>query len=96
MKKQWSVLVNDLNTCVECGCRMEHKHHIFFGISSEKKRAEKMGYMIPLCYMHHESSQEGIHHNPELNLKWRQIAQEHYEQTHTRSQFIQDFGRNYL
>ena len=42
-------------------------------------------------------SNDGVHFNRELDLKFKRMAQEYYESHYgTRTEFIIEFGRNYL
>lgn len=84
----------DLYKCVVCGAPAAHMHHVFMG--SSRKNAEQDNYIIPLYYRHHMDSKDGIHFNKQLREEWQQIAQEHYERTHTRKEFIKRYGRSYL
>ena len=94
MKNTKSVIVNDLCHCVMCGKDPAQIHHIFFGVSN-RKIADKDGYIIPLCLEHH-TGQDGIHFDKKLDIYWKQIAQRHYELDHSREEFIERYGRSYL
>lgn len=94
MAKQ-SVLVEDMDHCVECGKVRVAMHHVFYGIAN-RPLSDEDGYIIPMCHRHHNGSNEAIHFNRELDLKWKRIAQLHYERTHTRKEFIERYGRSYL
>lgn len=42
-------------------------------------------------------SNNGVHFNKELDLKFKRMAQEHFEENHgTREEFIREFDRSYL
>lgn len=41
-------------------------------------------------------SDAGIHFNKALDREVKQIAQREFEDSHTREEFMQIFGRNYL
>lgn len=70
------------------------EHHIFFG-TANRKQSEKYGLKVYLCLMHHTGNR-GVHFDKELDLKLKRIGQEKFEETHTREEFIKEFGRNYL
>lgn len=81
--------------CVYCGSPNTHIHHIFFGAANRKK-ADSWGYVIPLCREHHLGA-NGIHRNRGMDLRWKELAQRHYEEHHgSRANFIKEFGRSYL
>lgn len=45
----------------------------------------------------HNMSNEGVHFNKELDLKFKRMAQKDFEESHgTREDFIKEFGRSYL
>lgn len=71
-----------------------HKHHIFRGIW--RANADRLGCWIWLCGYHHNLSDFGIHSRPELDLQIKRECQTVFEQTHTRQDFMNEFGRNYL
>ena len=90
-----SVIQLDYNNCYMCGATVGlEEHHIF--TSSNRKKSEKYGYKVRLCSNHHRGSPDGIHHNRKFDLLLRRIAQEYFEETNTRQEFINLFGRNYL
>ena len=93
-KKLFSVFTKDLEHCIETGLTPAHVHHIFYG--KNRKNAEEDGYVIPLYGRLHNMSNEGIHFNHEYDMLWKRKAQRHYEQTHTREEFIERYGRSYL
>lgn len=89
----------DANTCFECGCSgYLEEHHIFFG-NPLRKKSEKYGLKVHLCYLHHRDSKEGAHFNKELDLKLKRIAQKAWEDKHqpnAREKFMRAFWKNYL
>ena len=70
------------------------RHHIFQG--AYRKKAEKYGFIVNLCHFCHNEPPMGVHHNKEKRIALRQTCQKEYEQTHTREDFINEFGRSYL
>jgi len=51
---------------------------------------------VNLCHWCHQVPPKGVHHNKKNRIALRQICQREYEKTHTREEFIAEFGRNYL
>ena len=92
--KRYSIIVENMENCVECGQRGVELHEVFFG-NSNRKNSIEYGLVIPLCSYHHRNSPNGIHFNKELNYKYRKIAQKKFEETYDK-EFIKIFGRNYL
>jgi hypothetical protein len=81
--------------CFLCGTTYNlHEHHIFFG-SANRKQSERQGLKCFLCYECHEGT-KGVHHNRELDLELKKVAQQKFEETHTREEFRQIFGKSYL
>ena len=81
--------------CYMCRTTQDlHEHHIFGG--PNRKWSEKYGLKIWLCAKHHNMSDAGIHFNKALDREVKQIAQREFEDSHTREEFMQIFGRNYL
>lgn len=72
-----------------------HKHHIFEG-EGRRQLSEKNGLWVWLTGRLHNLSNEGVHFNKELDLKLKREAQRKFEETHSREEFMQLFGRNYL
>ena len=86
------------NECFVCHTTQNlHTHHIFEGgTNGNRKMSEKYNMTIRLCERHHNMSDEGIHYNKALDLRVKQMAQEVFEQTHTRDEFREIFGKSYL
>ena len=72
-----------------------HEHHVFEGTANRKK-SEKDGLKVYLCPWHHNASNYGVHFNKTLDLAIKQLAQREYEKSHTREEFIERYGKNYL
>lgn len=49
-----------------------------------------------LCHEHHNTSNNSVHFNREMDLKLKRLYQEEYEKNHTREEFIKIIGKNYL
>lgn len=81
--------------CFRCGreCGLE-RHHVFFGVANRKK-SEKYKLVVYLCVGCHRGN-TGVHFNREFDLQLKRLAQSKFEETHTREEFLREFGRNYL
>ena len=97
-KKLWSVFTDDMEHCYLTGSYQCHRHHIFYGLGGQKKKSEKYGFIIPIHPRWHNMSNDGIHEgNRELDLKFKRMAQEYYEEHYgTREDFRKEFGKSYL
>ena len=73
-----------------------HKHHIYAG--NNRKISEREGFWVYLIGYYHNQSNDGVHgkNGHELDLKLKMACQRKYEETHSREEFIQLIGRNYL
>ena len=69
-------------------------HHIFGG--ANRKKSERYGLKVYLCHWCHNEPPAGVHFNRENDLILKQTAQRVFERDHTREQFMEEFGRNYL
>lgn len=83
--------------CLICGSYNVEEHHIFFG-KSKRKLSEKYGLKVWLCNYHHTGSNIAVHgkDGDKLNKELKQLGQKAFEWQHTREEFMQIFGKNYL
>jgi hypothetical protein len=82
--------------CFVCGSTQNiHLHHVFFG-TGLRKISDDNGFTCYLCGHHHNQSKIGVHNNRELDLILKRRCQKIYETYHTREEFMQLIGRNYL
>lgn len=72
-----------------------HKHHIYEGVG-RRKLSEKYGCWVWLTGEWHNQSNHGVHFNRPLDLLLKCKCQKRFEETHSRTEFIQIFGRSYL
>lgn len=71
-----------------------HEHHVYGGIN--RTVSEENGFKVYLCLQHHVDGPEAVHNNIENMRIIQRDCQETYEKTHTRQQFMDLIGRNYL
>lgn len=73
-----------------------HKHHCIFGMGN-RKLAEHYGLWVYVCERrHHEHGAESPHESREVRYELAADAQREFEKTHTRKEFTDIFGRNYI
>lgn len=72
-----------------------HLHHIYFGYGL-RKISDKHGFTVWLRADWHNMAEYGVHFNRELDLKLKQECQRKFEETHTRAEFMELIGQNYL
>lgn len=90
-------LVQSVEECFVCRRKVGlHCHHIYFGVKGREK-SDKMGAWCYLCYEHHEGTL-GVHgkNGHDLDLFLKQQAQKAFEKDHTREEFMEIIGKNYL
>ena len=90
-------IVQDLENprCFVCGSmRNLELHHIMHG-TANRRWSTALGLVCFLCRTHH-TGKFGVHSDPELNRRLQQAAQEAFERTHTRTEWMDIFKKNYL
>lgn len=72
------------------------KHHIFGAFN--RNNSEKYGLWVWLRWDRHlaDSPYRTPHNDAEIDLMLKKDAQRKFEETHTREEFMQIFGKNYL
>lgn len=95
-KDRFSIVTKDMNRCFVCGkIGGLHKHEIFFG-SGKRELSKYYGLVVPLCWVCHEHSKDGVHHNRELDLHLKYLGQMAFEAEYPELDFLVIFGRNYI
>ena len=94
-----SILTEDNEHCFICASlgieqRKQCVHHIFFG--ALRKTSERNGFTVPLCNRHHNMSDNSVHFDREMDIRLKRLCQKKYEETHSRDEFMELIGRNYL
>jgi len=79
--------------CRVCNKPYSETHETMYG--PHRQKAIKYGLQVYLCAEHHRGA-TGPHKDREFDLQLKRESQMHFEQTHTRDEFIRIFGRNYL
>ena len=72
-----------------------HEHHVFYGTANRQK-SEEYGLKVNLCLSHHETGEHAVHKDRKTDLRLKKLAQYAFEQTYTREEFRNNFGRSYL
>ena len=71
------------------------EHHIYFG-HGQRAISEANGFKAYLCIEHHRTGKEAVHRCHETCLILQQDAQRAFEKSHTRGEFMELVGKNYL
>ena len=88
-------IISNEKKCFLCGTtRCLERHHIVFG-AGRRKLSEEDGLWVWLCHSHHNEPPHGAHFDRELDLYLKRTAQQEYEKTHTRQDWMKRYGRNY-
>jgi hypothetical protein len=89
-------IIQDRKECIICGSWNVEDHHIFFG-AAKRKISEKYGLKVWLCPTHHRGT-NGVHgkNGHKLDMQLKQLGQKAFEWKHTREEFLERFGKNYL
>lgn len=80
-----------MRQCAICGSTYQiEKHHLLSGVN--RKKADYYGLVVDLCHNCHQ----GTHADPEAMKRSKQAGQRKFERTRSRTEFIAEFGQNYL
>lgn len=71
------------------------RHEIFFG-TAHRRVSKANGFWIYVLPRLHNVDDGCIHRNQKLDLELKQLCQKKYEETHSRAEFIELIGKNYL
>ena len=71
------------------------EHHIYFG-ERMRKISDQNGFTCNLCIEHHRTGKAAVHKNKAIRLMLQKICQQEYEKTHSREEFLQLVGENYM
>ena len=82
--------------CLICGSNNVEQHHVLFG-NPKRKMADEDGLWVWLCPDHHRGTY-GVHgkYGHDLDTALKITAQEIYERTHSRDEWMARYRRNYL
>lgn len=92
-----SIIVgNRKGTCWLCGREGTTEEHHIFGGTRNRKLSGRYGLTVYLCPRCHRDSREGVHADSGKMLLLHRTGQRAFEEGHSRQDFVQIFGRNYL
>lgn len=89
-----SILETERGECFLCGKYPTEEHHIFGG--ANRRNSEINGFKAFLCRSCHTGTPNGVHHNRKNNDMLKAVCQAEFEKTHTRQEFMDIIGKNYL
>lgn len=86
---------NEKGVCYLCGrSGPTEEHHIFGG--PNRKLSERYGLKVYLCIPCHRTGKQSVHSDRETMMHLKQAGQAAFEKMHTRQEFMELFGKNYL
>ncbi len=79
------------------GIKQTEEHHVYFG-RGQREISEANGFKVYLCRAHHQhdGGPEAVHRNHDTCLLVQQDVQRAFEKRHSRQEFMDLIGRNYL
>ncbi len=75
--------------------KQTQEHHCIFG-TANRRVAERLGLKVYLCRYHHTEGPEAVHNNAHNARILKIRAQEAYERTHSRAEWMKEVGKSYL
>lgn len=91
-KHSESIISNE-PVCYLTGSRINlERHHCMNGVS-QRKKAEEDGLWV---WLNHDVHFAVHNHRPELRNYLKKVAQEAYERTHSRDEWMRRYHKNYL
>lgn len=70
------------------------EHHIYIGPC--RAISEAYGFKVYLCKHHHTASAAAVHNNQDNMRLLQRECQEEWERTHSREEWMELMGRNYI
>ena len=90
-----SIITDEWDWCINCGKPYPEEHHILPG--QLRKFSEENGLVAPLCADCHRGYRNGVHGlNHDLDTELKALAQKKDEELHSREEWMQHVGRNYI
>lgn len=85
-----------LGTDADLPDRYLEEHHVVFGTANRKK-SEQYGLKVYLCHFHHTGGvYASVHRNKKIADELCEEAQRCFERSHSRKEWMREFGKNYL
>ena len=71
------------------------EHHAIPG-TANRRLSERYGLKVYLCRQHHTDGPEAVHNNADYMDLIQKKAQMAFEKTHSRKEWMEAFGKNYI
>ena len=89
-------IMQEEKVCYFCGRTTGlEKHHVFGGVAN-RRIAERLGLWVWLCGQTCHRGMDGAQYDKEKNLSLKADAQKAFELTHSRKEWMNIIGKNYL
>lgn len=89
-------IIQDKKECLICGAVDNlNSHHVFYG-TANRAVSEKYGLKVWLCVKHHTNGADAVHFNRKIDMAIKAMAQQKFEETHSREEFVKEFGKSWL
>ena len=88
-----SIMTDDWESCFLCGKPKHQIHHVMGGSRPIKKKSEKYGLLVPLCYVCHARVHDTA--SPDY-YKLKKIAQADFMMQYNYGLWMNEFKKNYL
>lgn len=89
-KERFSIIYTDLTKCCNCGSKIGiEKNEVFEG--AYRQISIRLGMVCPFCKKCHDV----FHNDIMFNLFYKVMFEKEYLKTHTKDEFIANFGQDY-
>lgn len=92
--ERFSIITNDLKSCIVCGKNKNAIHEVFYG--SYRLVSIRYGMVIPLCLKHHTMGLKSIHNDRQLDLYYKKLAQSIFVKRYSYDLFMKEFKIDYI
>lgn len=96
-----NVINTKAGVCFLCAMEGDHsikpteRHHVLYG-NGLREISEAQGWVVDLCHEHHRNAPYAVHNCRATREKLCRIIQLKFEETHTRAEWMELAGKNYL
>lgn len=90
-KERFSIIYSDLTKCCQCGSKIGIEKNEVFG-GSYRQISIKLGMVCSMCRQCHNR----FHNDIMFNLFYKVMFEKEYLKTHTKEEFISNFGKDYI
>lgn len=93
MELEKCIMTTDFEHCFLCGKPMDQIHHVMGGSKPMRKKSEKYGLFVPLCYICHGRVHDTA--SPDY-YTLKKIAQADFMMHYSYGRWMNEFGKNYM